>query len=166
MRGSSRRAALGFTYLGILFAVAIIGIGLAGIGTVWRTTVQREREQELLFIGHEYRRALARYYAAAGGVYRYPHTLEELLNYQRFPEPRHHLRRLYRDPMTGQADWGLVLTVDGGIMGVHSTSAAKPLKQANFDLADASFALAESYSEWEFIYQPKRGTVPRPLKKG
>lgn len=166
MRGSSRQAALGFTYIGILFAVAIIGIGLAGIGTVWRTTVQREREQELLFIGHEFRRAIARYYAAGGGGYRYPQTLEELLNDDRFPEPRHHLRRLYVDPMTGLADWEFVRTAEGGIMGVHSASQGKPIKQANFDIADSTFELAESYCDWQFIYTPKRGTVRRPLKAG
>jgi type II secretory pathway pseudopilin PulG len=156
VRGSHRRAARGFTYIGILFAIALIGVGLAGIGTVWRTSAQRERERELLFIGHEFRRAIGRYYASGGGGLRYPRELADLLNDQRFPVPRHHLRRLYRDPMTGEADWQLVRTPDGGITGVYSASPGVPIKRANFDPADAAFALAECYCDWQFIYQPRR----------
>ena len=161
-RGAPARA-LGFTYIGILIAVALMGIALAAIGTVWGTTVKREREQELLFIGHEYRSAIARYYRAGGGGTRYPQALEDLLNDQRSPVPRHHLRRLYRDPMTGLADWELIPSPGGGIMGVRSTSQAQPIKRANFDTADSGFETAESYKDWQFIYQP-RTTFRRTLK--
>jgi type II secretory pathway pseudopilin PulG len=166
MRGDRRRHARGFTYIGILFAVALIGVGLAGIGTVWRTSVQRERERELLFIGHEFRRAIARHYAAGGGVDRYPRELADLLNDQRFPVPRHHLRRLYRDPMTGEADWQLVMAPDGGIMGVYSASQGVPIKRANFDLADAAFALTECYCDWQFIYEPRRAARSPGISRG
>ena len=151
----------GFTYIGILFAVAIMGIGLAGIGTVWGTSVQREREQELLFIGHAYRLAIARYYASGG---HYPAELEDLVSDNRFPVPRHHLRRLYRDPMTAAADWELVRGPDGGIMGVTSSSKNAPLKRANFDRADATFESTECYCDWQFIYQP-RSLLRRSLKR-
>ena len=165
MRGDrlSRAHGGGFTYIGILIAVAVMGIGLAAIGTVWRTGMQREREQELLFIGHEYRRAIARYYLTGGGGTRYPQALENLLNDQRTPVPRHHLRRLYRDPMTGKADWQLVRAPDGGIMGVHSSSQAQPMKRANFETPDATFEAKECYCDWQFIYQP-RGALRRALK--
>jgi hypothetical protein len=39
-----------------------------------------------------------------------------------------YLRRIYRDPMTSKTEWGLVQSVDGRIMGVHSLSKDKPLK--------------------------------------
>src|SRR3982074_2070613 len=56
--------AAGFTYIGLLIAVVVLGIALSAVGTVWRTQAQREREQELLFIGHEFQRAIAAYYRA------------------------------------------------------------------------------------------------------
>src|ERR1700680_2086784 len=87
-----RSGSAGFTYIGLLVAVVILGIGLSAVGTVWRTQAQREREQELLFIGGAYRAAIASYYAA--GAHQFPQNLSDLLEDKRFPEPRHHLRRL------------------------------------------------------------------------
>ena len=43
-----------------------------------------------------------------------------------------HLRRLYRDPLTGSADWGVVKGPDGGVIGVYSQAPGKPLKQDGF----------------------------------
>src|SRR6202047_4079916 len=116
----------GFTYLGLLFAVVIIGLMLTVVARVWRTTVQREREAQLLWAGHAYRMAISSYFALG---YQYPTTLQDLVTDERFPVPKHHLRRLYVDPMTGHADWSLVLTPSGqGVMGVASSSQAKPIK--------------------------------------
>ena len=38
-----RRRAAGFTYIGLLVAVVVMGIGLAEVGVIWRTQAQRER---------------------------------------------------------------------------------------------------------------------------
>ncbi|HEY4973966.1 MAG TPA: hypothetical protein VII41_10175, partial [Steroidobacteraceae bacterium] len=95
---------LGFTYIGLLFAIAFMGLALSAIGIVWHTQAQREREQELLFIGHEFRAAIRSYYVSqSGGGPRYPQRLEDLLQDERSPEQKHHLRKLYLDPMTGAA---------------------------------------------------------------
>ena len=119
----------GFTYLGLLVAVAILGLMLTMVSRVWSTTEQRERETQLLFVGHAYRLAIASFYANG---HRFPSTLDELLQDDRFPVPKHHLRRLYPDPMTGHADWTPVLTADGqGIMGIGSSSRAAPIKRRN-----------------------------------
>ena len=59
-----RRSDAGFTYIGLLIAVVIIGIALSAVGTIWRTQAQREREQQLLFIGRDFQRAIASYYLA------------------------------------------------------------------------------------------------------
>jgi type II secretory pathway pseudopilin PulG len=148
-----RRDARGFTYLGILLAVAFIGIALAAIATVWSLTAQRERETELLFIGDQYREAIARYYAASPqGIREYPRTLEDLVEDRRWPEALRHLRRVYADPITGEADWDLLRLPDGGIYGVASRSRATPLKRARFPVADAAFTEAECYCDWKFIY--------------
>ena len=48
----------GFTYLAVLFAVAILGAVLGASAVVWHAQAQRDKEQELLFIGHAYRQAI------------------------------------------------------------------------------------------------------------
>jgi len=99
----------GFTYIGLLIAVVLLGIGLALVGEVWNTAVKRDRERELLFVGDQFRQAIGRYYESSPGVKQYPRKLEDLLEDKRFPVMKRYLRRIYLDPMTGKADWGLVM---------------------------------------------------------
>ena len=149
MRGSG-----GFTYIGLLIAVAIMGIMLSAAGTVWSITSQREKEAELIFIGHQVRGAISRYYSAGG--FRYPPELADLVSDERSAVPRHFLRQIYRDPMTGQADWQIIRAADGGVMGIASSSKAKTLKRANFELLEAGFEDMECYCDWQFLYEPRR----------
>jgi type II secretory pathway pseudopilin PulG len=154
----------GFTYLGLLFLVALIGLALASAGQLASTTAKREREVELLFIGHQYRDAIGLYLARKG---RYPQTLDELLGTTSDdPLPARYLRRLYRDPMTGTHDWVLVPALGGGIMGVASASTGEPLKHAGFSSDDTAFGDAATYQDWVFRYEPRGRFVPRPATAG
>jgi len=160
MAAHTTHSETGFTYLGILIAMALFGVALAATGELWRTAAQREREQELLFVGNQYRQAFMNYYATTPvGKPRYPRALEELVEDNRFPVPRRHLRRVYLDPMSGNAEWGLIEAPGGGIAGVHSRSEAKPLKIGNFAPPDVKFEGAERYSDWKFVFEP-RSSVP------
>ncbi|MDP3512497.1 MAG: type II secretion system protein [Sulfuritalea sp.] len=151
----------GFTYLGLLFAVALAGIVLATTGVVWSTERQREKERELLAIGEEFRRAIGSYYERSPGtVKRYPAKLEDLLKDNRFLGTRRHLRQVYRDPLTGNADWAPIPAPEGGIMGVHSLSTAEPIKQGNFPPRQVEFEGKQSYGEWRFVYRPLVPTAP------
>jgi type II secretory pathway pseudopilin PulG len=153
---------LGFTYLTALFVVAIIGGGLALAGTVWEQAAQRERETELLFIGHQYRRAIGLYYDSTPGTSkRYPQALEDLLKDQRQPATQRFLRKLYPDPLGGK-EWGVVKGSDGGIAGVYSLSETKPIKVSGFKVRDASFEGAQSYAGWKFVHTP---ATPPPSSK-
>ena len=153
MRAAAARQR-GFTYLGLLFAVMVIGLMLTVASRVWRTTVQRERETELLWVGHAYRMAISAYFASG---HRYPATLHDLVIDERFPVPNHYLRQLYPDPMTGHADWTLIMTPDQtGIQGVVSSSQATPIKRDGFLLVDASFKDKDCYCQWKFIYVANR----------
>lgn len=146
-----RPAERGFTYLGLLFAVAIAGIALAGTGLLWHLESRREKEKELLFIGEEYRRAIASYYnKSPGGDKQYPEKLEDLLLDRRFPNPVRHLRRLYRDPMLPGEDWQLIRE-QGRIAGIASRSPEPPVKIAGFAEGQEGFADAEHYSDWHFL---------------
>jgi len=153
--GKSRRCQQGFTYVALLIVVAVLGVGLAAKGVVWQNAVQRDREADLLFIGQEFREAIALYYLRAPGqVHEYPKSLEDLMEDQRFPGVQRYLRRIYRDPMTGQTEWGLVLTPAGRIMGVHSLSRGTPLKTARFPEADRHLAGSTTYVDWQFVFVP------------
>ncbi|MBV9362191.1 MAG: type II secretion system protein [Betaproteobacteria bacterium] len=157
----------GFTYLGVLVIVALMGFGLAAFGELYSHAAQREKERELLFIGNQFRDAIASYYNKSPGAKVYPKKLEDLLEDTRFPMPQHHLRRVYRDPMTGTPEWALVDAPGGGFMGVHSLSEETPIKSADFSAKDATLADAENYTKWMFTYSPTglgNSIVPQPKR--
>ena len=69
--------------------------------------------------------------------------------------PQRHLRRVYADPMTGKAEWGLIEAPGGGgIMGVHSLSQEKPIKSSGFNAGQQGFDDAEDYTKWTFVHSP------------
>lgn len=139
----------GFGYLMLLFAIAALGLGLASAGQVWHTTARREKEAQLLFIGQQFRLALAAYRDQSPvGTPTAPASLDDLLADRRFPVPRPHLRRLWRDPMTNDTDWVLVRQ-DGRIVAIRSRVDAQALRLVHA-APDAAFNGTNSYSEWVF----------------
>lgn len=172
--GAGRRQGrqAGFAYLLLLSLVVALGMALAAIGTLWDSAQQRAREQELLHIGDQYRRAIGAYYQQTPGpAKRYPTTLDELLKDPRQPRPERYLRRPYRDPITQEKTWGLVMAPEGGIMGVFSPSERRPLKLANFEGTNQVFEEVARqrgeelrYADWQFVYRPQP-VMPAPLPR-
>src|SRR5258708_30880545 len=159
----SSSAGRGFTYIGLLLFIAIMGVGLAATGVVFHQQAQREKEKELLFAGDQVRHAIALYYELSpGGDKRFPQSFEDLLQDQRYPAVQRYLRRVYVDPMTGSKKWGLVRAPDGGIIGVYSSSGDRPLKTDNFPAGDEDFKGKESYVEWKFAYAVPVAQPPTP----
>lgn len=157
----------GFTYVGLLIAIVIIGASLAMVGEIWSTAARREREAELIFRGDAIRTAITDYLLASpGGGWQYPRRLADLLLDPRFAQVRRHLRRVYADPMTGLADWTLILAPDGGIMGVASRSKRKPIKRKNFEPIDSTFENAKCYCDWQFVALPPGRSRLRPPLPG
>lgn len=149
-----RRNQNGFTYMGLLFAVAMAGVALAATGMLWSTQRQRDREQELLFVGNQIRQAIGSYYVRSPGlVKRYPAKLDDLLKDNRYINVQRHLRQRYIDPMTDTKEWGLVMAPEGGVMGVYSLAADTPIKQAGFAERDAELEGKTRYSDWKFVYR-------------
>jgi type II secretory pathway pseudopilin PulG len=141
----------GFTYLGLMFIVVVLSMTATMASVVWSTVQQRANEQELLFIGRQFQAAIERYgQRNVGTEGRYPRRLEELLRDARTIQIERHLRRLYIDPMTGQAEWGLLRLADGGIVGVHSLSSRAPM-EAGVAAAALGFSQATSYRDWRFV---------------
>lgn len=152
--GSPPRRQGGVTYLAVLFFVAASSAMLAATGIIWSHERQRQKEQELLWIGNQFREAIALYYQRTpGAVKRYPEKLEDLLEDRRYLTTARYLRQIYRDPMTGNALWRAIPAPGGGVMGVGSLSESRPIKVGNA-LPGVAPAGAKSYAEWQFIYVP------------
>lgn len=147
----ARKRQAGVTFLGVLFAVAIGGIALAGTGALWQMESHREKEKELLFIGEEYRQAIASYYDNSPGDPQYPAQLADLLHDPRFPMPVRHLRRLYPDPLGSDGKWREIRRQER-IVGVASSATGQPIKIADFPPEQVDFTGATRYTDWQFIH--------------
>jgi type II secretory pathway pseudopilin PulG len=154
-RNSAPTAARGVLLLGLLLGLALAGLMLMLALDVWALERQRQREQELLFVGDQYRAAIQRYfYAAPKGTPRvFPATLQDLQQDDRYPIPVRHLRRLYPDPLTGEPRWGAVMQ-GSRITGVYSLGKGTPLKVAGFGKSDEGFNGRSSYRDWAFVFVP------------
>ena len=161
-RGTRARSG-GFTFLGLLFLISVMGV-LAGVAaTTWTFTSQRDKELDLLFVGQAYRSAIQRYAKAhARTPQPYPTTLAQLLGGDDRLVPVRYLRRLYRDPITGGADWGLVRTPEGGITGVYSLSERAPVRTAARpnQAGGIDFDHARTYRDW--VFDASFASAPAP----
>lgn len=142
----------GFTYLLVVAAIAVLGIGLAAIGPSWADEATRDREKMLLRIGDLYAQAIASYVRAApGSSRRYPPSLESLLMDDRYIGTRRHLRKLYLDPLDPRRPWGIVRAPDGGVMGVYSIDERRPYRRERWRSLFVELPPAETYQEWKFV---------------
>lgn len=141
----------GLVLLAVLIFLLLTTLGASAMVELQRTHSQRAKEAELLFVGDQYRRAIKSYYSSvpAGKSQSLPGSLDDLLEDKRFPMPIRHLRRLYPDPMTGEADWVLMQGA-GGILGVHSHSTLSAFKKRDFPIQYRDFQDKETYAEWVF----------------
>lgn len=150
----------GFAYLGLLIAIAIMGLVQASLATAWHADAVREKEKELLFAGGQIRQALNLYYAhSPGKARRQPLQLEDLLLDPRTAAHERYLRKIYPDPITGKREWGMIRGAGGEIYGVYSLSALAPLKQGGFARAERNFTGAQKYSAWVFMAGPGQSSA-------
>ncbi|MFY9478366.1 MAG: type II secretion system protein [Aquabacterium sp.] len=163
MRTGDPGTSRGFTYLALLWWVAISGVMLAALGTQWKLEATRQREAELVFRGGQIQAALAAYQAnTPAGQPNLPLTLTELLDDERQGPAKRHLRRAWADPVTSRP-WGLLRTQDGRIRGVYSESARSPLtapegvqayREWLFDVAEIALPPADAASSAGPAAQP------------
>lgn len=90
--GQGRRGERGYAMAALLVALAVMAVVMSVALPVWRTLSQREKEEELIFRGRQYARAVSLYQRKFGNAY--PPSIEALVA-GRF------LRKKYRDPITG-----------------------------------------------------------------
>ena len=80
----------GYAMAALLVALSVMSIMLGVALPVWRTSVQRERETELVFRGEQYMQAISLFSRRTGG---FP-TSFDMLRTGRY------IRKLYKDPIT------------------------------------------------------------------
>lgn len=156
-----KRAHFGFTYLAVLFALAISSVAMSGALSLWSIEEKRDREIALLFIGNQYRQAIASYYESTPGESRqYPHHLHELIDDRRVSPTLRHLRRPYADPVSGKP-WALMRTAEWTISGVYTSPARSPcsaqILTAPTTSSTASCAIRNGSSS---IRRTRRATSP------
>ena len=140
----------GFTYIGLLLCIAILGLSLSAFSICMHYQVRSEKEKQLLFVGGEFRSAINSYYDnSPSGVKAYPLSLQDLLLDKRVPSIRRHLRQVYLDPITGKDDWCYVRQ-QGHIIGVYSPSELTPFKKSFINSLDFKFSGAIRYKDWIF----------------
>jgi len=94
-------ASEGYTMVAIVIGMAVLAILLMGVAPSIATIMKREREQELLFRGKQYARAIALFQRRYG---RFPTELKQL--YENRPRT---IRKLFNDPMCNCPGWQLIV---------------------------------------------------------
>jgi type II secretory pathway pseudopilin PulG len=142
----------GYTYVGLLIFVAVFSLISAGTLRVGVTAQRRVAEQELLERGLALTRALESYARATpAGQSGSPKVISDLLRDPRYQKTVvRHLRRIEVDPMTGRAEWGVVMSEDNRwINGFHSLSDQKVWRR-DFVPPFQDFVDKPFYRDWVF----------------
>jgi type II secretory pathway pseudopilin PulG len=160
------RAQRGFTFIALMIIVAVLAIASMATMSSAAGFSRRAAENELLAIGEEFNHAFLSYYnQSPNGTSRFPASLADLVHDPRYPGTKRHLRRIYPDPLTGKAEWGLIPAQGGGILGVYSLATGQPMHRYPFGpeaIGQTGVQEVASYQDWQFGYlQATRQTAPR-----
>jgi len=90
----------GYVFIMLLFLLSVLAVGLMVAYPVWRTQIQREKEEELIFRGKQYVEAIRLYQLKNPG--RLPKSFHEL-------QEGKFLRKLFPDPMVPSGAWNIIL---------------------------------------------------------
>jgi type II secretory pathway pseudopilin PulG len=90
----------GFTLVAVLVIIAVMSIMLSVVIQTATFEMRREKEEELIFRGHQYVEAIRLFRKKYG---RYPMSLKEIWK----AKPRV-IRKKWKDPITNSYNWGLI----------------------------------------------------------
>ncbi len=147
----------GFLMVALLIGMAVTAVWMSALLPTWRQQAQRQREDDLIFRGEQYARAIALFATKNNGAL--PTSIDDLVQ-QRY------LRRKWKDPMTGKdfmlLGSGAVTTPGpgraGGTPSPPQTSglAAAGIRGVYSESTDTSIRIynnAQQYNQWIFDYQ-------------
>lgn len=143
----------GLAYLAALFMIVLLGLSLMMTSAVYSKVSKRDKEEELLFRGQAYQKAIESYMKSGKGNMVFPMSLEVLLKDKRVPGTKRHIRKLYLDPVTGE-DFEPI-KAGNQIIGVRSKSKDMVIKKDKFPAAIYFFEGKTTYNEWKFVPMPK-----------
>ncbi|MFO7692563.1 MAG: type II secretion system protein [Vicinamibacterales bacterium] len=192
MRHDLRRGEGGYAMAALLVTLGVMGVVLGMAMPVWRTVVQREKEEELLFRGRQYARAIQLYQRKFAATY--PASVDVLVE-QRF------LRKKYTDPMTKSGEFeilyqgtlaqrqaasmagrggtpggtqpgagragatGQMMTAPGSPFGSQTTGPQGGVVGVASKSKEPSIRILDgrtTYNEWQFIWTPPPATRTGP----
>lgn len=195
-RRPGRHGEAGYTMAALLVAMSIMAIMLTVVMPVWKQMAQREKEEELVFRGEQYARAIGlfqRKFANAA-----PPNFDVLVD-------QHFLRKKYKDPITNgdfvpvaqsqlqqssgsasggrggsstsgsQSTAGRGGSMSGRTPAPSGAGTAAPGSQAGGILGvtskstDTSIRLYKGrnhYNEWQFVYAPPAAAPGAPTQSG
>lgn len=151
-----------------------MSIGFLVAIPVWKTQIQREKEEELIFRGKQYAEAIRIFQMKNPG--RFPKSFDELIEEKC-------IRKLYKDPMVENGEWNIILphagvsskkegslqkilvapysvlsSIDNAqIIGVVSSSSKKSIK---------IYLNQDSYDKWLFFYGQDPEKMPEIIYYG
>ncbi len=146
----------GFTLIVVLIAVAVSSILLSAAVTTWTHVMKREAEEELIWRGEQYVRAIECYMGVRGTQ---PTELEQLV------EARC-IRRLYSQPLSEDGSWRLLrMSAPGVQTAARADDSGSGLLRRNIRSSEPivgvapgitgqairSFDDSYDYESWEFV---------------
>jgi type II secretory pathway pseudopilin PulG len=149
---AAKHAIDGYAMAALLVAMSVMAVLMSVAMPTWTQMIRREREEELIFRGNQYARAINQYQRKFANAN--PPSLDALIE-------QHFLRKKFKDPLspnedgefqllyvnkqgtgTGSAGGVLSTTPSGGIMGVASKNTGESIR-----ILDGK----NHYNEWQFI---------------
>ena len=128
---SSKEA--GYTLAVVMVFTSVLLVTLSGAVINWQKAMQREREEELIYRGKQFMRAVELWQRKFPATY--PTTIDALLstNNTRF------LRKKWKDPITNSDEWRLLkMNPDGSISGLTVIPGSGPLGPSNYGGSSSS----------------------------
>ncbi len=150
MKSAKPAGSPGYTFPIMLVIVSAMALGASRLELAANYRLKRDKEEELLFRGRAYMKAIQAFYAKNR---RYPNSLEELAGGGQSAK-RRFIRQLYKDPMT-RGDFKLIRSSGGAITGVVSSSMDVPFRKADFEKELEVFDKAKTYTDWRFTAQSR-----------
>jgi type II secretory pathway pseudopilin PulG len=111
--GQTNQNAAGYVMAALLVTLAVMAVLLSVAMPVWHQAAQREKEEELVFRGKQYVRAIGLYQKKFANTF--PPSIDILVE-QKF------LRKKYKDPMTADGEFQLLYQVGGAASGQTGTA--------------------------------------------
>jgi type II secretory pathway pseudopilin PulG len=129
----SPRKEAGYTLAVVMVFTSVLLVTLSGALISWQKAMQREREEELIYRGKQFMRAVELWQRKFPGTY--PTTIDALLstNNTRF------LRKKWKDPITNSDEWRLLkVNPDGSISGLTVIPGSSPLGPSSYGASGSS----------------------------